>query len=160
MTIRPEIERELARIQAVSGRGLLQVDLPAGRVEADLLAVEPIGCTFQTLAYITSRLADASLEQLKAISESLTARLTYLLEPIGLVEADADRCSVQLRSSPPQKSEDATSYYELLIRRGGDVSLSRYSKRAGQMREIVPAHITREVLARLADDFIGAVDAA
>jgi len=158
MTIRAEIERELSRLQAASGRGLLSVDLPSGRLEADLLAVEPIGCTFQTLAYITSRLATASLEELKAISQSLTERLTYLLEPIGLIEADADRCSVQLRSSPPQKGEDATSYYELLIRRGGDISLSRYSKRPGQMREIVPAHITREVLARLSDDFIAAVD--
>jgi hypothetical protein len=157
MNIRPDMERELARIQAVSGRGLLSVDLPSGRIEADLLAVEPIGCTFQTLAYLTSRLANASLEQLKSISQALTDKLTYLLEPIGLVEADAQRCAVQLRSNPPQKGEDATSYYELVVRRGGDISLSRYSKRPGQMRQIVPAHITREVLARLADDFVEVV---
>ena len=158
MSIRTDIERELARIQAVSGRGLLQADVAAGRLEADLLAVDAIGCSFQTLGSSTSQLAHATLEQLKEISTSLTARLTYLLEPIGLVEADADRCSIQLRSSPPQKGEDGTSYYELLVRRGGDISLSRYSKKPGQMREIVPAHVTREVLGRLADDFVSAVD--
>lgn len=157
MSIRTDIERELVRIQAVTGRGLLQVDSDAGRIEADLLAVDAIGCSFQTLGYSTSQLADATLDDLKQISMDLTAKLTYLLEPIGLVEADADRCSVQLRSNPPQKGEDGTSYYELLVRRGGDISLSRYQKKPGQMREIVPAHVTREVLGRLADDFVSAV---
>ena len=157
MSIRPDIERELKRIQAVSGRGLLQVDCDTGRVEADLLAVDAIGCSFQTLGLSTGKLADASLDELKAISETLTGKLTYLLEPIGVVESDADRCSIQLRSNPPQKGEDETSYYELMVRRGGDITLSRYSKKPGQLRQIVPAHVTREVLGRLAEDFIAAV---
>jgi hypothetical protein len=157
MSIRPDIERELKRIQAVSGRGLLQVDGEAGRIEADLLAVDAIGCSFQTLGLTTSKLANATLDELKTISQSLTEKLTYLLEPIGLVEADADRCSIQLRSNPPQKGEDETSYYELMVRRGGDITLSRYSKKSGQLRQIVPAHVTREVLGRLADDFMAAV---
>jgi hypothetical protein len=156
MTIRLDIERELKRIQAVTGRGLLQVQAPEGSVEADLVAVDAIGCSFQTLAYSTATLAHASLEQLKAVSQTLTSKLTYLLEPIGVVEADADRCSVQLRSNPPQKNDDGTSYYELMVRRGGDITLSRYSKKPGALRQIVPANVTREVLGRLADDFIAA----
>jgi len=43
MSIQQDIERELKRIQAVSGRGLLQVDCEIGRVEADLVAVDAIG---------------------------------------------------------------------------------------------------------------------
>jgi hypothetical protein len=158
-TIRPDIDRELKRIHAANGRGLLQADAAEGRIEADLIAVDAIGCTFQTLAYSTSKLADASLDDLKAISQNLTEKLTYLLEPIGVVEADQDRCSIQLRSMPPQKGDDGTSYYELMVRRGGDITLSRYSKKPGQLRQIVPAHITREVLGRLADDFVAAVSA-
>jgi hypothetical protein len=157
MSIQPDIERELKRIQAVSGRGLLQVDCEAGRIEADLVAVDAIGCSFQTLGLSTPKLATAGLDELKAISETLTGKLTYLLEPIGLVEADADRCSIQLRSNPPKKGEDETSYYELMVRRGGDITLSRYSKKTGQLRQIIPANVTREVLGRLADDFIAAV---
>jgi len=156
MSIRLDIERELKRIQAVAGRGLLQVQTVDGRVEADLVAVDAIGCSFQTLAYTTDKLAGASLDQLKVVSESLTAKLTYLLEPIGVVEADSDRCSVQLRSNPPQKNDDGTTYYELMVRKGGDITLSRYSKKSGQLRQIVPAQVTREVLGRLADDFITA----
>lgn len=158
MSIRPDIERELKRIQAVTGKGLLQVDHESGRVEADLLAVDAIGCAFHTLGLSTDKLANASLENLRTLSASLTSKLTYLLEPIGVVEADADRCSVQLRSNPPQKSDDATSYYELMVRRGGDITLSRYSKRPGQLRQIVPAQVTREVLGRLADDFLAALE--
>jgi hypothetical protein len=41
-----------------------------------------------------------------------------------------------------------------MVRRGGDITLSRYCQRPGQMRQIVPAQVTREVLARLADDFL------
>ena len=157
MSIQADIDRELKRISAVSGRGLLQVDCDTGRIEADLVAVDAIGCSFQTLGLSTSKLSGAELERLKDISQKLTEKLTYLLEPIGLVEADADRCSIQLRSSPPKKGEDETSYYELMVRRGGDITLSRYSKKCGQLRQIVPANVTREVLVRLADDFIEAV---
>jgi hypothetical protein len=157
MSIQQDIERELKRIQAVSGRGLLQVDTDAGRIEADLVGVDAIGCSFQTLGLSTAKLASASLDELKTISQALTEKLTYLLEPIGLVEADADRCAVQLRSNPPKKDEDATSYYELMVRRGGDITLSRYSKKSGQLRQVIPAHVTREVLARLADDFVEAL---
>lgn len=157
-SIHPDIERELQRIQAVTGRGLLQVDCEAGRIEADLHAVDGIGCSFQTLGLSTSKLANASLDELKTISDGLISRLTYLLEPIGVIEADADRCSVQLRSNPPKKGEDETSYYELMVRRGGDITLSRYGKKPGQLRQIIAAHVTREVLARLADDFVAAVD--
>ena len=147
----------MKRIQAVTGRGLLQVQTVEGRVEADLVAVDAIGCSFQTLAYTTDKLAGITLEELKTISQSLTDKLTYLLEPIGVVEADSDRCSVQLRSNPPQKNDDGTTYYELMVRRGGDITLSRYSKKSGQLRQIIPAQVTREVLGRLADDFLSAV---
>src|SRR5262245_20974059 len=157
MDIKTDIQRELKRIQAVSGKGLLQVDTCSGRIEADLLAVDAIGCSFLTLAYATDKLAASPVEELKKLSEALIARLTYLLEPIGIVEVDRDRASVQLRSSPPQKGDDGTSYYELMIRRGGDVTLSRYQKRPGQIREIVPANVTREVLQRLSEDFVAVV---
>src|SRR5207244_10528049 len=95
MSIRQDIERELKRIQAVSGRGLLQVDVPEGRIEADLVAVDAIGCAFQTLAYSTSLLGESSLEALKQVSHALTERLTSLLQPIGVGDAGPDRCPSQ-----------------------------------------------------------------
>jgi hypothetical protein len=157
MTLKPDIRRELDRIQAVSGRGLIAIDLTSGRLEADIVAADAIGCAFQTLSIQTDRLAGATIEQLRKVSEALAARLHYLLEPIGLVETDSERCAIQLRSNPPQKADDGTHYYELLVRRGGDISLSRYAKRPGQIRQIVPANVTREVFERLADDFVAVI---
>ena len=50
------------------------------------------------------------------------------MEPIRPIELDADACVVQLRSNPPQQDDDGRSYYELLVRRGGEIALARYRK--------------------------------
>jgi len=156
MSIKADVQRELARIHA-QGRGRLEIDTPSGKLHADILAADAIGCTFETFVYASDKLAGLSIEKLKKLSDALTARLTYLLEPISTIETDADTATVQLRSSPPQKDDDGSSYYELLVRRGGDLTLCRYQKSPGQPRQVIPAHITRQVFERLADDFVAVV---
>ena len=47
MSLQADIERELQRIQAVAGRGLLQIDTASGRLEADLLAVDAVGWNYR-----------------------------------------------------------------------------------------------------------------
>ncbi len=47
----------------------------------------------------------------------------------------------------------AAAYYELLVRRGGEISLTRYRKDNGDARRQIAATVTREVLLRLANDF-------
>jgi len=101
-------------------------------------------------------LASAGIERLRDVSQKLAARLTYLLEPIAPVEVDAQQCVVQLRSNPPQRDEQGTSYYELLVRQGGELSLRRWTKEPGDVRRPLAAHVTREVLLRLAGDFAAA----
>ncbi|HUE71494.1 MAG TPA: hypothetical protein VMP01_11475 [Pirellulaceae bacterium] len=157
MTISQDIKHELDRIQALQGPARLVVDAPAGSLESQLATVDAIGCALESLAYRTDKLAGATIAQLKKLSGDLTKRLTYLLEPIGALEADAESCTVQMRSSPPQQGEDGSSYYELLVRRGGEISLCRYAKSPGQVRRTIPAQVTREVFTRLAEDFVAAV---
>ena len=157
MTTKQEIARELARIQSQNGLGRLEVDTPSGKLEAQLTAVDAIGCAFESLSLKTDKLANSSVKDLKKLSDVLTAKLNYLMEPISAVELDADSCTVQCRSNPPQQGEDGRSYYELLVRKGGDIILCRYLKQAGQPRHTIPAHVTREVLARLGEDFVAAV---
>jgi len=99
----------------------------------------------------------APLEQVKRIAESLAERLTYLLEPIRTIEADADARTVQMRSLPPRRAEDGTrTYYELQVSGGGKLSLSRYVKEPDQSRRTIPVQVTREVFSRLLADFIDA----
>src|SRR4029453_5429106 len=106
MTIEQEVKRELDRIQGLQEAARLTVDAPTGRLESQITAVDAIGCALESLVYRTDKLAGATIAQLKKLSDNLPKRLTYLLEPIGALEADAESCTVQMRSSPPQKDED------------------------------------------------------
>lgn len=156
MALKQELELELNRLAAVGG-GRLEVDLPHGRLTAEVLAVDAIGCSVDGVSFATPKLANVGVPQLKKISDELTRRLTYLLEPIGLIETDQDSATVQMRSNPPQKDDDGTQYYELLVRRGGDLTLLRYQKISGQPRQTIGAHLTREVFSRLAGDLTGVI---
>jgi hypothetical protein len=157
MSIQHDVQQELQRIHGLQAAARLEVDTPSGRLESQVTAVDAIGCAFESLVLRTDKLAGATMDQLRKLSDRLTKRLTYLLEPIGALEADAESCTVQLRSSPPQKGEDGSSYYELLVRRGGEISLCRFAKSPGQPRRVIDTHVTREVFARLAEDFVAAV---
>jgi hypothetical protein len=161
MTVKQQIEQELARLAAANPTGTepLPFSLPvgAGTLDAAMTAVDSIACAFAHLSLVTDRLADATREQLQAVGEQLAARLNYLLEPIGVVEVDPRNLIVQLRSTPPQRDENGSAYYELLVKRGGEVRLTRYAKATGAARTPIPACVTREVFCRLAEDFSAAL---
>ena len=157
MSIKLLIQAELARIHSQGGVGRLEVDTGRGRLVCQLAAVDGIGCALETFVYQTDKLAGATMDQLKKLSDALTSKLNYLLEPITPLEADAESCTVQCRSSPPQQGDDGRSYYELLVRRGGEVALCRFHKKPGQPRQVIPAEVTRQVLERLAADFAAVV---
>ena len=65
---------------------------------------------------------------------------------------------MQLRSNPPQRDDDGRSYYELIVRRGGEIALTRYRKENGNARQQIAATVTREVLLRLVGDFCAVLD--
>jgi hypothetical protein len=154
MSLKEQTKGALSAIAPFSsGSQTLDVQLDRRRLTCELLALDAIGCAFGRFVVVTDELSNASADRLKSISQALEKRLTYLLEPISPIELDADGCVVQMRSSPPQKGDDGTTYYELLVRRGGELSLCRYRKKAGGQRERIAAHLTREVFIRLVDDF-------
>ena len=121
-------------------------------ISCRLQAVDQLACSFDELALETDRLAGATLDTLGRISEELSRRLTYLLEPVAPIERDAERCIVQMRSKPPARDDDGTRYYELIVERGR-LSLVRYQRTSGAARQKVAAQVTLEVLGRLAADF-------
>ena len=153
MSLTLQIQQQLSHLHSQGGQGLLSLNLPEGLLEADFTAIDTIGCAFESLSLNSSKLATATLDELKKLSVQLTAKLSYLLEPISLIEADAHSSTVQLRSSPPQQGEDGRSYYELVVAKGGHLRLCRFFKATGQPRQIIPAQVTRQVFARLGEDF-------
>ncbi len=157
MTMKDEISLELNRITVLSGNGSLSADTANGRLECDIASVDNLACAFDRFELKSDRLAGASTEQLKKVCDSLSSRLSYLLEPIALIETDSDGCVLQMRSNPPSHEEDKTSYYELVASRGGSLKLCRFGKQSGSSREVVPASVTLEVFHRLVNDFDAAV---
>ena len=154
MTLSEQLQQELnTRAAFSSGEQLVEIDQPTGNLRCQLVALDSLACSFTRLALRADSLAGMSVDQLKQTAERLSSRLTYLLEPISPIEIDSQGCVVQMRSNPPHKDSDRTSYYELLVARSGELSLSRYTRTGGAARQMIAAHVTREVLARLVADF-------
>ena len=126
-------------------------------LSCELSDVHGLASPVSHLSLVTDRLAHATPDDLKKIGQFLATRLTYLLEPVGPIESDAELGVMQLRSTPPHQDGDTLSYYEILVSRGGELTLSRYELQAGQDRQAVPAVLTREALLRLVEDLADAV---
>lgn len=127
-------------------------------VRCHITEAGPLACKFEELVVESRSLADATPDRLRHISETLASRLTYLMEPVGPVEMDEAECSVQMRSVPPRREEDGIAYFELLVRRGGSLTLTRFQKSASLPRQPLAAAVTREVLVRLVQDMLQAID--
>jgi len=128
------------------------------KVRCEVDQCDQLAVAVYELVLETTELADIEVAQLQAASQALCDRVTYLLEPISPIETDVDGCVVQMRSTPPQQQDDGRYYYELFLRRGGSVTLHRYEKHPGQIRQRVAATLTHEVLGRLVEDFDATID--
>ena len=159
MSIQEAVRKELAAWPSFSGdKRELRVRELGAWLSAEITALDTLACSFVSFTLTVDALAPVGIERLKSVAENLSRRLTYLLEPISAVEIDHDRCVVQLRSNPPQRGESSASYYELLVQRPCEIRLCRHEARHGAARQVVEAHVTREVLARLAADFAAAAE--
>src|SRR3954466_1394394 len=126
-----------------AGQQALEVTEPGQELRAAIIALDAIALAFDHVTLTSAARAAASIDELKKIADTLSKRLTYLLEPISPIEIDADQCVVQLRSNPPARDDNGTRYYELLVRRGGELSLRRFQKQPGGTRRSIPAQVTR-----------------
>jgi hypothetical protein len=156
MTLTKQFEGAL---RSAGGPQTITAHAPPRSLRCALSEVTSLAASVDALVLETSELATATIRQLEELSRDLSSRVNYLLEPIGPIEIDADACTVQMRSMPPQQDDDGWNYYELLVKRGGELSLCRYRKEPGQPRSAIPATLTREVLVRLVDDFCAVLDA-
>lgn len=149
--------RLLTQIDSAAPGAAVSVTNGDDRLRLGLERVEPLAVSFSELRLATDRLADASVDRVREVAQRLTRRVTYLLEPLTPVEIDRELAVVQMRSVDPPRDGEGSTYYELLVKRGGSLSLRRYRKPRGSLREPIDATVTREVLGRLADDFLASV---
>lgn len=157
MSICEQLQQQLDRLPdgaELPAPQLIQVDGDGFHLTCEIAGVGTLGCAVNYLTVKSERLAGSTTEQLKSQAEHLASKLTYLLEPVVPIEIDSEGCAVQLRSNPPHCENDERSYYELLLHRGGELSLRRYRQKHNECREPVSAQLTREVLGRLAGDLV------
>lgn len=161
MTISDLVHAELALLEkestSSSGPYVARLDVSLGALEFELTAVDSMAVNLNYLQLSTSRLAAVGTEELKQLGQDLAERLIYLLEPIAPIEIDREGATIQMRSNPPRQDDDGTRYYELLVRQRG-LSLRRYVKIPGVVRQGVAGQLTRDVMGRLATDFVATVE--
>jgi hypothetical protein len=93
---------------------------------------------------------------LEAHARRAAGRVTGLLEPLRVVEVDAGRNTVLLRSDGPQKKADTVSYHEVRFLGRNRVTIERFQAAKGSpaKRSAVAFTLTHEGLAKLVDDLV------
>jgi hypothetical protein len=157
MSLKEKLRAELGGMPLFSqGQNTLELVEGTQQLRVELVALDRLACAFDSFKLTARSLQGSSIEGLKKIAQKLSTRLNYLMEPISPIEFDAQGCIVQMRSNPPLKEADRTTYYELLVNAEGSLLLSRFQRPSGGLRQRVSAEVTREVLLRLAEDFSAA----
>lgn len=129
------------------------VEEGAHRLTLNLSAVDTVGVGLDSLEFATTSRPEWTVPELRAWGERLAARVTYLMEPLKILEIDATDGEVHLRSQSPTARDDRRGYYEVRLYRQGSLRMERCSfDEVARRRSKVPCQFTREVLERLADD--------
>jgi hypothetical protein len=157
-------------IQSLAGLKGLASDVPktvgwsAGggpTVEVDFTVVDSLGCAFRELRLSAEELKNVPFDALKTWADELCKKVTYLLEHIGPLELDAEAQTVLIRSTPPARQPDQTTFYEMLVKAPGTLNLRRYTRGAHSAdRQSCEMQTTHEVLVKLVGDIVAAIPAA
>jgi hypothetical protein len=95
------------------------------------------------------------LPDLKVRAERVADRVTGLLEPLRLVEVDAEQNVAMLRSDKPARRGDTMFYYELLLHGDGKAEVRRYQgplQGENPRRQQINFNLTHDALAKLVSD--------
>jgi hypothetical protein len=88
-----------------------------------------------------------------AWAEHIAGRTRGLLEPLSVLEVDAQRNEALLRSNEPAQRKDELYYYEVHLYGAREAQVHRYrAAHDGSKRQQVPFTLTHESLARFASD--------
>jgi hypothetical protein len=161
MLLHEQISRSLADLKGLSSLNPKTVGWSVDQgpaVEIDFTGIDSLSCAFRELRVSADALKAAPLDLLKGWADRLCERVTYLLEQIGPLELDGAAQAILVRSIPPAKDASRTSFYEMLVKAPGVVSLRRYvCETASPDRQPVDINVTREVLLKLVRDIVEAI---
>jgi hypothetical protein len=123
------------------------------RLSLEITALDSVGVAFDALEFAATDRQDWPSQALNAWGRRLADRVTYLLEPLKVIEIDAGGGEVQVRSVSPSARADQRGFYEVRLRKQGILRMERFVfDDATRQRRRASCQLTREVLERLADD--------
>jgi len=123
------------------------------RLTLNLTALDSVGVAFDSLEFAATDRTEWSSKSLNTWGEKLAARVTYLLEPLKVLEIDAGGGEVQIRSQSPTARADQRGFYEVRLFRSGTLRMERFAfSDSSRQRQRTTCQFTREVVERLADD--------
>ena len=148
-------------VNAALGLGPVSVEEGPHRLTLQLTSIGPGGVAFDALDFVANDRADLSLDAVRAWGDRIAGRLTYLMEPLVVLEVDPVGGDVELRSRTPSTRDDVRSFYEIHLRRDGSLNLRRFAfDSSDRTRGVVPCRLTGEALERLVDDLVATLDPA
>ncbi|MGV3523639.1 MAG: hypothetical protein ACO1RX_05410 [Candidatus Sericytochromatia bacterium] len=120
-------------------------------LELDVLETDRLSRRVLSVRHQGASLPDLPALQYKA--ERALEQLSYLEDRLRLVEQDAVREAIILRSETPQTESDGLSFLEMQLLQNGMTHLQRlrYCRNTGE-REVVDMVFTERLLERFAQD--------
>lgn len=155
MNLSQKIAAALASANPTSG--VIVADNGTHQLALHAIAASSLGVEANLLTFQSTRPPSPAytISELKTWADRIAARITYLMEPLVVLEADTEGVTVELRSQTPTPRDGLRSYFEVRIDRHGLVKLERLAyDDSTRSRSAVPFQLSREVLERLADDLV------
>lgn len=120
------------------------------QVRVQLADWDRLGCRLEKLEMKGTRGHSLKLDPIR-----LGKELTYLGEPLRIVELEKHRGKAILRSFPPRRENGTVSFFEMILDAPEGLILTRlaYDRHLGQ-RSPVPVSLTRDTLERLLADLV------
>lgn len=135
--------------------GLVAAQDGPDRLELLVAAGSSVGVELEHLDHLVRDPCRPSwtIDELRGWGDRLAQRVTYLMEPLVVLEVDDAGGTVELRSQSPTPRGQLRSYYEVQLRKEGTLRLERIAFDATtRRRQATTFQLSREVLERLADD--------
>jgi hypothetical protein len=153
MSLSQKIAAGVAEVVGAPGPATIHAEDGPHSIAVPLALATPMGIECDGFEFRTAEEGEKSLDDLKAWGGRLASRVTYLMEPLALLEADPLGGEVLLRSQSPTPRNGRRSFYEVRIGRSGALHFDRIAyDEAARSRRKVPCQFTGEVLERLVDD--------
>jgi ribosomal protein S18 acetylase RimI-like enzyme len=158
MTLSPKIAAALDGPDAGALPCDLVIEDDAHHLVLHLTASGPVGLAFGSLDFKSTAGRDSTPASLKTWGDRIAARVTYLMEPLVVLEQDRLAGEVEIRSHAPTIRGDNRAFYTIRIGAEGTLHLARTAfDESTRRRRPIDCMMTREVLERLVDDVIACI---